>query len=240
MRAAAAPVCRAAQSKGCVMEVIIDTADINEIKELDSLLNVAGVTTNPTIITRSGKTPEVALKEIIDYLRPDQKLFVQVVSTDYDGIMAEARKINALRPENTYAKIPVSPAGLKACKDAKAEGLNVLSTSVYSSEQGFLAAVNGADYIAPYTNRMSNYGDGIQQVKDLIEMLRVQGLDSKVMAASLHNTNQVHELIKAGIQAITFPPAILHAMIDHPGTQIAVDEFSASWEKAYGRNELGL
>lgn len=240
MRAAAAPVRRAAQSKGCVMEVIIDTADINEIKKLDSLLNVAGVTTNPTIITRSGKTPEVALKEIIDYLRPDQKLFVQVVSTDYDGIMAEARKINALRPENTYAKIPVSPAGLKACKDAKAEGLNVLSTSVYSSEQGFLAAVNGADYIAPYTNRMSNYGDGIQQVKDLIEMLRVQGLSSKVMAASLHNTNQVHELIKAGIQAITFPPAVLHAMIDHPGTQIAVDEFSASWEKAYGRNELGL
>lgn len=240
MRAAAAPVRRAAQSKGFVMEVIIDTADINEIKELDSLLNVAGVTTNPTIITRSGKTPEVALKEIIDYLRPDQKLFVQVVSTDYDGIMAEARKINALRPENTYAKIPVSPAGLKACKDAKAEGLNVLSTSVYSSEQGFLAAVNGADYIAPYTNRMSNYGDGIQQVKDLIEMLRVQDLDSKVMAASLHNTNQVHELIKAGIQAITFPPAVLHAMIDHPGTQIAVDEFSASWEKAYGRNELGL
>ena len=240
MRAAAAPVRRAAQSKGCVMEVIIDTADINEIKELDSLLNVAGVTTNPTIITRSGKTPEVALKEIIDYLRPDQKLFVQVVSTDYDGVMAEARKINALRPENTYAKIPVSPAGLKACKDAKAEGLNVLSTSVYSSEQGFLAAVNGADYIAPYTNRMSNYGDGIQQVKDLIEMLRVQGLDSKVMAASLHNTNQVHELIKAGIQAITFPPAVLHAMIDHHGTQIAVDEFSASWEKAYGRNELGL
>ena len=101
------------------MEVIIDTADINEIKELDSLLNVDGVTTNPTIITRSGKTPEEALKEIIDYLKPEQKLFVQVVATDYDGIMAEARKINALRPENTYAKIPVSPAGLKACKDAR-------------------------------------------------------------------------------------------------------------------------
>lgn len=227
-------------SKGCAMEVIIDTADINEIKELDSMLNVAGVTTNPTIITRSGLEPEQAIQQIIDYLRPDQKLFIQVVSTDYDGIMAEARKINALRPENTYAKIPVSPAGLKACKDAKAEDLNVLSTSVYSSEQGFLAAVNGADYIAPYTNRMSNYGDGVQQVKDLIEMLRAQGLDSKVMAASLHNTNQVHELIKAGIQAITFPPAILHAMIDHPGTKIAVDEFSVSWEKAYGRNELGL
>lgn len=240
MRAAAVRDGSCGQSKGCAMEVIIDTADINEIKELDSLLNVDGVTTNPTIITRSGKTPEEALKEIIDYLKPEQKLFVQVVATDYDGIMAEARKINALRPENTYAKIPVSPAGLKACKDAKAEGLNVLSTSVYSSEQGFLAAVNGADYIAPYTNRMSNYGDGVQQVKDLIEMLRAQGLSSKVMAASLHNTNQVHELIKAGVQAITFPPAVLHAMIDHPGTKIAVDEFSESWEKAYGRNELGL
>ena len=95
------------------MELIIDTANLDEIKKLDALLNVDGVTTNPTIITRSGTTPEVVLPEIIEYLRPDQKLFVQVVSEDYDGIMEEARYINGLRPENTYAKIPVTREVLK-------------------------------------------------------------------------------------------------------------------------------
>ena len=210
------------------MELIIDTANLDEIKKLDALLNVDGVTTNPTIITRSGKTPEVVLPEIIEYLRPDQKLFVQVVSEDYDG----------LRPENTYAKIPVTRDGLKAVKDAHNEGLGVLATAIFSPESAFLAALNGADYLAPYVNRMSNYGDGIQQVADLIEMLAVQGLDTKVMAASLHNTNQVHELILAGIQAITFPPAILNSMIDQPGTVGAVHDFTASWEKNYGRTTL--
>lgn len=226
------------QSKGLLMELIIDTADLDEIKKLDALLNVDGVTTNPTIITRSGKTPEVVIPEIIEYLRPDQKLFIQVVAEDYDGIMEEARYINGLRPENTYAKIPVTRDGLKAVRDAHNEGLGVLATAIFSPESAFLAALNGADYLAPYVNRMSNYGDGIQQVADLIEMLAVQGLDTKVMAASLHNTNQVHELILAGIQAITFPPAILNSMIDQPGTVGAVHDFTASWEKNYGRTTL--
>lgn len=220
------------------MELIIDTANIDEIKELDDLLNVDGVTTNPTIITRSGKTPEEALPEIIHYLRPDQKLFVQVVATDYDSILAEARHICGLRPENTYAKIPVTRAGLKAVKALKAEGLGVLATAIYSPESAFLAALNGADYLAPYVNRMSNYGDGIKQVCDLIEMLRVQGLDTKVMAASFHNVGQVHELIKAGIQAVTLPPSILRTMIDQPGTETAVAEFTQIWESNYGRTTL--
>lgn len=220
------------------MELIVDTANLDEIKELDSILKVDGVTTNPTIITRSGKKPEEVLPEIIEYLKPEQKLFVQCVATDYDGIMEEARYVCGLRDKETYIKIPATRVGLKACKDAKAEGLGVLSTAIYSPEQAFLAALNGADYLAPYVNRMSNYGDGIQQVVDLIDMLAVNELDTKVMAASLHNTNQVHELILAGIQAITFPPSILNLMIDQPATKIAVDEFTEIWEKNYGRKTL--
>ena len=91
------------------MELIIDTANLDEIKKLDALLNVDGVTTNPTIITRSGKTPEVVLPEIIEYLRPDQKLFVQVVSEDYDGIMEEARYINWPSPGEHLRQDPRHP-----------------------------------------------------------------------------------------------------------------------------------
>ena len=220
------------------MEFMIDTADAAAVKELTSVITVAGVTTNPTIITKSGKEPEAVIAEILDYLKPEQKFFAQAVSTDFDGIMAEARHICGLREKNTYVKIPVTRTGLKAIKAAKAEGLNVLATAIYSADVAFLAAMNGADYLAPYVNRMCNYGDGVGQVIDLLQMLDRQGLDSKVVAASFKNVEQVHELIAAGIHAVTVPPEVVWAMVNHPGTEIAVEEFSANWEAAYGRKTL--
>ena len=218
------------------MEVIIDTADINEIKELDSLLNVAGVTTNPTIITRSGRTPEEVADSMLSVLSDDQLLFMQAVATDFDGIMADARRICSLRPRNMYVKIPVTHDGLRAIKAAKAEGLGVLATAIYSADEAFLAAMNGADYLAPYVNRMEDYGDGVGQVEDLLRMLEANNLPAKVVAASFKNANQVHRLVVAGIQAVTVPPEVVRSMVDHPGTRIAVDEFSAAWREAYGRD----
>lgn len=220
------------------MEFVLDTASIEDIKELDDLLTVAGVTTNPTIITKSGKQPEDVIAEIIDYLKPEQSFFVQTLATTTEGILEEARRICALRDKNTYVKIPVSHAGLRAIKAAKAEGLGVLATAIYSADQAFLAAMNGADYLAPYVNRMCNYGDGVGQVIDLIQMIASQGLDAKVIAASFKNVEQVHELIAAGIQAVTVQPDVVRMMIDHPGTMIAVEEFGTAWKGAYGREGL--
>lgn len=128
--------------------------------------------------------------------------------------------------------------GLRVIKAAKAEGLGVLATAIYSANEAFLAALNGADYLAPYVNRMCNYGDGVGQVVDLIRMLAAQGMDTKVMAASFKNVEQVHELIAAGIQAVTVQPSVVHAMIDHPGTEIAATEFTENWRNAYGRTTL--
>ena len=220
------------------MEFVLDTADMDAIRELDELLTIAGVTTNPTIIARTGRPAEDVIADLVAYLRPDQKLFIQAVSTSTEGILEEARRICALRPENTYVKIPVTHAGLKAIKAAKAEGLGVLATAIYSADEAFLAAVSGADYLAPYVNRMCNYGDGVGQVIDLIQMLATQGLDARVIAASFKNVEQVHELIAAGIQAVTVPPEIVRTMVDHPGTEIAVNEFTDVWQKAYGRTTL--
>lgn len=220
------------------MELFLDTADLDAIKELDGLLEVSGVTTNPKIIAKSGKTPEEVIGGLVDYLRPDQKLFVQTVRTDFDGIMEEARWICGLRPENAFVKIPVTHDGLRAVKAAKAEGLNVLATAIYSADVAFMAAMNGADYLAPYVNRMSSYGDGVGQVLDLIDMLAVQGLPTKVVAASFKNPDQVHKLILGGIQAVTIPPDVAFGMIDHPGIQIAVDEFGTAWHDAFGRDSL--
>lgn len=219
------------------MELFLDTADAQAVKELSETLTIAGVTTNPTIITRSGKTLERVIDEMCKTLAPSQKSFFQVIATDFDGILEETRRICALR-ENAYAKIPVTPVGLKAIKAAKAEGLNVLATAIYSADQAFLAAMNGADYLAPYVNRMCNYGDGVGQVADLVNMLATNGLPSKICAASFKNTEQVHDVICVGAQSVTVAPDIVWTMVKHPGTGIAVDEFSAAWENSFGRNTM--
>ncbi len=220
------------------MELILDTADIDAVKELCGLLNVSGVTTNPSIIANSGKSFSEVVEGLIEVLDEDQTIFIQVVSEDFESMMEEARYISSLRPKNMYVKIPVTHEGLRAIKACKAEGIGVLATAIYSADEAFLAAMNGADYLAPYVNRMCNYTDGVKEAQDLIKMLAAQGLESKVIAASFKNTHQVHELILSGIQAVTIPPAVAFAMVDHPGTKIAVDEFTSVWNKAYGRTTL--
>ena len=218
------------------MELIIDSSNIEQIKELNDLLTITGVTTNPTIITKSGREAMDVVKDLCDVLSEDQLLFIQTVQTSFEGIMEEAKMISSIRNKNMYVKIPVTHEGLRAIKECKKLGIHTLATAIYTADQAFLAAMNGAEYLAPYTNRMCNYGDGVQDVKDLIEMLRVNHMPAKVIAASFKNTYQVHELIKAGIQAVTVPCDVLYQMIDHPGTKIAVGEFSVNWQRAYNRN----
>lgn len=216
------------------MELFVDIADARAVAELSEVLTIAGATTNPTIITRSGKTPEQVAKEMLAILSPSQKFFMQVIAEDLDGMLADARAITSLAP-NVCVKIPVTPVGLRAIKAAKAEGMTVLATAIYSADEGFLAAMNGADYLAPYVNRMCNLGDGLQQVADLQEMLDIHQLPAKICAASFKNTLQVHEIIRMGAGAVTVPPDILWSMVRHPSTQAAVDEFNVAWEKSFGR-----
>lgn len=218
------------------MELIIDSSNIEQIKELNDLLTITGVTTNPTILTKSGREAMDVVKDLCEVLSEDQLLFIQTVQTSFEGIMEEAKMISSIRNKNMYVKIPVTHEGLRAIKECKKLGIHTLATAIYTADQAFLAAMNGAEYLAPYTNRMCNYGDGVQDVKDLIEMLRVNHMPAKVIAASFKNTYQVHELIKAGVQAVTVPCDVLYQMIDHPGTKIAVGEFSVNWQRAYNRN----
>ena len=221
------------------MEFFIDTADTEAIRALCSFLPVDGVTTNPTIITKSGKAPEQVFAELCEVLTEDQKIIAQVIATDYDGILAEAEKIAAIRGgKNIVVKIPVTRAGLRAIPAVKAKGISVLATGIYSPDQAFWAAKAGADYLAPYVNRMCNYGDGVGQVVELVHTLAQYGMEAKVCAASFKNVDQVHRLLAAGVPALTVAPDVIAAMIDHPGTALAVEEFTSNWEKAYGRTTL--
>ncbi len=155
------------------MELIIDSSNIEQIKELNELLTITGVTTNPTILTKSNREAMDVVKDLCEVLSEDQLLFIQTVQTSFEGIMEEAKMISSIRNKNMYVKIPVTHEGLRAIKECKKLGIHTLATAIYTADQAFLAAMNGAEYLAPYTNRMCNYGDGVQDVKDLIEMLRV-------------------------------------------------------------------
>lgn len=220
------------------MKLYLDTADAQAVHEVSQVLTVSGVTTNPTIITKSGLAPEQVFEDMLRVLDDDQSFFVQVIQTSYEGILEDAHKICSMRDKNIFPKIPVTHEGMHAIRTLKAEGIECLATVIHSANQAFLAAMNGAHSLAPYVNRMCNYGDGVAEVADLIQMLDINELSCEVIAASVKNTRQIHELIAAGIQAITIPPELAWAMLDHPATALAVDGFSAAWQESYGKDSL--
>lgn len=220
------------------MELMIDSADITVIKELMDVIPIAGITTNPTILANSKKDYKQVIHELLDLLEDSQKLFVQVVSQDYTGMMKEIEYINSLRSKNIYVKIPVTKDGYKAIKKCKKMGVKVLATAIYTTEQGVLAALAGADYLAPYVNRMENYGNGIQKIEDLVAILKLQNIDSIVIAASFKNINQVNGVLKAGVSALTLPANIINEMINNSHTISAVEQFANNWRTQYNTERI--
>lgn len=215
------------------MELMIDGADVSAIRELMEYMPIDGITTNPTILANTKKDYKEVIKELLELLEDDQKLFVQVISQDYDGMMKEVEYINSLRSKNIYVKIPVTKAGYKVIKECKKMGVKVLATAIYTTEQGVLAAHAGADYLAPYVNRMENNGNGIQKIADLVTILKLQNINSIVIAASFKNINQVNSVLKSGVSALTLPMNVMSDMINNIHTITAVNQFTNDWQTQY-------
>ena len=149
-------------------------------------------------------------------------------------MLEEAKHINAL-PYDMVVKVPATEVGLAAIKKMKAENIQVLATAIYSTQQGFLAALCGADYLAPYVNRIDATGaDGIGVVADLQLLLDQYHLDSKILPASFKNTQQVMGVLKVGVGAITLPVDVAALMFAHPAVQPAVDQFIYDWQMCFG------
>ena len=196
------------------MELILDTGNIKEIEDLYLHLPIDGVTTNPSIVSKEGKPLDQLIKEIDSIIDEDTAIHAQVLSKDYEGIIEEAKYISSLR-NNIYVKIPVTKEGLRAIRDLKKQGLKITATAIFTAHQGFLAAKAGADYVAPYVNRIDNIsGDGVGVVRDLIKIIDVYNMNTKVLAASFKNTQQVISLMTSGIQSVTVPADICRAMIE--------------------------
>jgi fructose-6-phosphate aldolase 1 len=217
-----------------MIQLYLDTVDVKKIKRFSACLPVRGITTNPSILAKAGVGVNQALSETAGVLSDDVRFFVQVVSQSIQGMVDEAKNIDAL-PYDVVVKIPMTELGLNAIKLIKKQGIKVLATAIYSTQQGVVAALCGADYLAPYINRIDTMGgDGIKVVAELQSIITIQGLDCTLLPASFKNTQQVIEVMKQGVGTITLPVDVAEQMVSHPATEPAINQFEADWTKVFG------
>jgi len=220
------------------MELYLDTASVADVERLARIFPIAGVTTNPSIIAASGESVWDVLPRLQKIVDPEGTLFAQTMSRDADGMVAEARRLNATFP-NIVVKIPVTAEGLVAIKALKKEGITTLGTAVYSAAQGLLAALAGAKYIAPYVNRVdAQGGDGIRTVQELQSLLELHAPESMVLAASFKTPRQALDCLLAGCEAITLPIDVAQQMLNTPAVESAIDKFEQDWKNAFGSLNL--
>lgn len=220
------------------MELYLDTADVAAVKRLARVLPLQGVTTNPSIVAKAGKPLWDVLPALQDALGGEGKLFAQVIANRADEMVKEAQLLTTRMP-GLIVKVPVTPEGLAALKQLKIMGIATLGTAVYGAAQGLLAALAGAEYVAPYVNRLdAQGGDGIQMVQDLQQLLTLHAPDSKVLAASFRTPHQAMSCLLAGCEAITLPVDVAEQILVTPAVTAAIEGFERDWQGAFGALKL--
>lgn len=223
------------------MKLLIDSANLEEIKSIYEYYPIDGVTTNPSILLIENKKPYELLKEIRSFIGEDAELHVQVISLDANEMVKEGHKIQEVLGKNTYVKIPVTPEGLKAISLLAKEGANVTATAVYNQMQAFLAGKSGAKYVAPYVNRIDNLGyNGILVTKQIQDILDGSGFATEILAASFKNSHQVLELCEYGVGASTAGPDIIAGLIKSETINQAVLAFKDDFEQLCGKDSTML
>ncbi len=220
------------------MKLIIDDAHMDQIKKIYEFYPVDGVTTNPSILAKSGRNPYEVLKEIRTFIGDEAELHVQAVAGTAEGMVEDAHRIVSELGQNTYVKIPSVPEGFKAMKVLKGEGIFITATAIYTPLQAFLAGKCGASYAAPYINRIDNMGyNGIQVAKEIHDIFKKNNLDTEVLAASFKNSQQVLELCEYGIGAATIASDVMEGLVKNREITAAVDDFVKDFEKLTGEGK---
>ena len=220
------------------MKFLVDNADIQKIKEVYRVFPMDGVSTNPSILSASGRQPFDVLKEIREFIGNEADLHVQVVGQTADAMLEDAARIRRELGANTYVKIPVNEEGLAAIKSLRQadKDAHITATAIYTAMQGFLAAKAGANYAAPYVNRIDNLGaNGIETAKTIHDIFRKNNLPADILAASFKNSQQVLELCAYGVGAATVAPDVIHGLIKNDAVAMAVASFTADFERLCGK-----
>jgi transaldolase len=212
------------------MKFFIDTADINEIRELATTGLVDGVTTNPSLVAKSGRKFLDVVSEICTIV--PGPVSAEVTATDHTTMLAEGRKLAKLAP-NVTVKVPLTPDGLKTCKMLSTEGTKVNVTLCFSPAQAILAAKAGAAFVSPFVGRLDDIGtDGMGLIADIVQIYAsYPAFTTEVLVASVRHPMHVVEAAKMGAHVVTLPPGVLRQMFAHPLTDKGLAAFLADWAK---------
>lgn len=223
------------------MKLLIDDANIDRIKELYNYYPIDGVTTNPSILAKYGKPPYEALLAIREFIGNKAELHAQVISTTAEAMVEEGRKIERILGNNTYVKIPTIPEGLKAMQILRGEGYHVTATGIYTPMQAYLAAKAGAEYAAPYVNRIDNLGaDGVTTTKRIQDIYVRNNLETRILAAGFKNSQQVQELCEYGVSCLTIASEVIENLIKNANVTAAVADFVTDFESLCGPGKTML
>tara|TARA_R110000751_G_scaffold220432_3_gene323116 strand:+ start:20969 stop:21700 length:732 start_codon:yes stop_codon:yes gene_type:complete len=211
------------------MKFFVDTADVDEIRELNELGLVDGVTTNPSLILKSGRDIMEVTKEICSMV--DGPVSAEVTATDYEGMMSEAAVLAKIA-DNICIKLPLTLDGLKACKALTAAGHKTNVTLCFSANQALLAAKAGATYISPFIGRIDDMAiDGMELIAEIRQIYDNYGYTTEILAASIRSVNHVKDAALIGADVATVPPSTLKALVKHPLTDKGLETFLADWQK---------
>jgi len=212
------------------MKIFMDTANVEEISRFVDWGVVYGVTTNPSLIAKTGRTQAEVIPEIAKLV--EGPVSAEVISTECQGMVEEARKLVQIA-ENIVIKIPCIPEGLKAVKILSAEGIKTNVTLVFSMSQALMAARAGATYVSPFIGRLDDIGeDGVLLVKNIVETFKLYGIETEVIAASIRNLAHVDAVMLTGCQIATIPTKVLEQMIKHDLTDKGLAAFLADYQNS--------
>jgi transaldolase len=214
------------------MKFFADTAEVSEIRLLAGLGLLDGVTTNPSLIVKSGRKMAEVIAEICSIT--DGPVSAEVVATEADAMITEGRALAALAP-NVVVKVPLTENGLTACRAFVASGVKVNVTLCFSLVQAIVAAKSGATFISPFVGRLDDINlDGMQLIRDIREVYDIQRYSTQVLAASVRSANHLGEAALAGADAITAPASVIRGLTRHPLTDAGLAKFMADWQSAQG------
>jgi len=210
------------------MKFFADTAEIEDIKKLQDTGLLDGITTNPSLIAKSGRDFKEVIKEICAIV--PGPVSAEVASTDFDTMMKEAHVLAKLA-DNVVVKLPLTVDGLKACKALTGEGIKTNVTLCFSPNQALLAAKVGATYISPFIGRLDDINlEGMQLIRDIRQIYDNYAFSTEILAASIRSANHVTEAALAGADVATIPPAVIYKLADHPLTKSGLENFVKDWK----------
>lgn len=211
------------------MQLFLDTTDVGLLKELVATGLVDGVTTNPTLIAKSGRPMLEVIAEICDLV--EGPVSAEVAATDVAGMLAEGEKLAKIAP-NVVVKVPLTRDGLIATSEFAVQGIQTNVTLCFSAAQALLAAKAGASYISPFIGRLDDYGaDGMELISEIRAIYDNYDFDTEILAASIRNPSHVTAAALAGADCATIPPTVFNDLFKHPLTEKGLEQFMSDWAK---------